>query len=112
MSTNYWIGDDGVNNLKGVEGDALNPIRCADEFILYAIMQSQKARQDFNIMLPTLLPDEQIRLNDLLDANPFTKTTMVEDPINTSDSFQSGLNKAGVDAPRKRGGGIRPPQVY
>lgn len=104
---NFWINDNGVNTLKGVPDDETNPPRLPDFHILNALQRTQKAQDDFNKMLPSLLPEEQERLNTLTDDNPFL-TKLISDETITGDEVQKTFNTIPVYfAGRFRGGGPR-----
>ena len=47
-----------------------NPAVCEDDLIVYGLQQSRQARSDFCRIFPSLLPEEQDRLNTLMAQNP------------------------------------------
>lgn len=78
----YWTFA-GRNGLAGVEGtyedtpsgvvyvpNPLNPAVLPSDQILNALSISHAARASFNALYPSLLPEEQERLDTLLEANP------------------------------------------
>lgn len=79
----FWAFN-GTNGLKGAASkievlpdgrrvivkNASNPAVLEDEFILYSIQHVPQARSDFNRLFPSLLPEEQERLNNLIELNP------------------------------------------
>lgn len=90
----YWTFDSKVG-LDGVDGtvtvvddcfgrrvytpDPKNPAVLSDDVILYALRTSRRARSDFNRIFPTLLPEEQARLSNLLAMNPRISTLNTDD---------------------------------
>jgi len=72
-----------------------NPAVLEDAFILSALQMSPKARNDFNIIFPTLLPEEQERLSNLLAENP--RISLLETDSQTyNDNIQQYDVSAGV----------------
>lgn len=98
----WWITKSGDNTLKGVVGDPDNPIQLDNETIVHFLMHIPQARASFDRLLPTMLLEEQDRLEYLISGSaglqPLTRE-MVE------DNFQRRLNTDGV----RRGGGWAPP---
>lgn len=82
----YWTMDN-VLGLKGVPGDPENPPLLSDAHILFALEHSRVARTEFNNLLPTLLPEEQERLNFLVSSNPRLRLFTQEDQ-QFSDNLQ------------------------
>jgi len=92
----YWAYNNQLG-LQGVEGtlevlsncprgyravqvpDPENPLVLNDEVILYALRTSQRARDDFQRLFPTLLPEEQQRYVILLEENPRISALMEDD---------------------------------
>lgn len=115
----YWTFDSKVG-LKGVEGtvtvvddcfgrkvytpDPTNPAVLTDDVILYALRTSRRARSDFNRIFPTLLPEEQERLSNLLAQNPRISALNMDD--NTfHDRIQSNdIRMNPIRTVGKRGG--------
>lgn len=64
-----------------------NPSRLPDDVILYALRTSRRARADFRRLFPTLLPEEQERLTNLLEANPMI-SQLVTDDQRIADNIQ------------------------
>jgi len=100
----YWnrIGDN-KNTLKGVPGDSSNPALLEDDFIIFALQHSAEARATLEKILPSLLPEEQARIQTLLDNHPDSRL-IVEDQT-VSDSVQRKQNTAGIYTTGPRGGG-------
>ena len=85
MSGNFGFWEyNGTNGLKGKEStreripdgrvvvvkDPTNPAVLENSFIVYCLQTSILARNDFCCLFPSLLPEEQERLMDLLLYNP------------------------------------------
>ena len=99
----YWTFNS-KNGLKGVEGtdvdgndcnngriyipDPVNPIVLTDVQILNALETSHRARRDFEVIYPTLLPEEQERLSNLIKNNPRLSTLNVDENI-VNDRIQA-----------------------
>ena len=105
----YWSWDNGrTNGLRGVDGvlvsfvdchgrsvyqpDPTNPAVLDGNTILYALRTSRAARNDFRRLFPTLLPDEQARLTELLEVNPRI-SALVEDDQRFTDDIQANWNR-------------------
>ncbi len=85
---NFWIRENGVNTLKGVEGEEGNfPILPAI-LIVTMLNENQQARDDFEKLFPMMSPTEQERLTELFS---FTRPPL-EYPQVVEDKFQKGLN--------------------
>jgi len=91
----YWTDDRGVNMLKGVEDDPDNPPRLPESAILYALRMSPVARQQFAWIVPNLLPEEQDRLEEILQRNPRMSKLLVDDQT-VEDRFQNWWNSRGI----------------
>lgn len=88
----WWINDSGLNLLKGVEGDDLNPPRLSDDLIVLFLRTIPQSRESFNRLVPSMLEDEQYRLNDLaLSAVHMSVST-----TQWEDQFQSLMNRSGT----------------
>lgn len=81
--------------LKGVPGDPNNPPRLLDNFIIYCLQTSQEARDEFDRVVPSLLPAERDRMIDLLERNP-GPSQLLKDPQVVDDDFQRTMNTQGV----------------
>lgn len=102
--SNFWIlPESGRNELKGCECDPDNPIRLQDCFILHAIEHSQKARDDFCLLYPSLFPCEKERFDLLFQDNPML-TRLVVDETSSEDTFQRRMNNIPVHTAGRRGG--------
>lgn len=98
--TEWWYSQGNVNMLKGVEGDTSNPPRLTDAQILDFLRRFRVARESFNRLLPTMLPEEQERLDRLSMSAKYVQP----DYKKVEDDFQSRFNKAGVRTAGPRGG--------
>jgi len=92
----WWYSKSGQNMLKGVIDDPTNPIVLPDEFILDFLSKIPKARFDFVTIFPTLLPEEQTRLQDIIDRNPFVKTKIIQEDSENSKLFEDRLNSGPI----------------
>ena len=79
LATSYWNDSSGRNLLKGVPDDTDNPPLLDDSTILYILSTSRVARAAFNIILPTLLVEEQDRLNNLVSDNQRLAALIADD---------------------------------
>ena len=100
--TEFWIDGEGQNMLKGVTGDADNPLLLPDEYIVTFLLHIPNARASFDRLYPTMLPAEQTRLYLLRNT---AATNMFLDDVAAADRFQAVINTAGV----RRGGAWAPP---
>ena len=100
----WWKDAQGTNMLAGVPGDALNPPKLTDELIIDFLFKYPPARLSFNHLLPTLLPEEQDRLNNLVAAHPFLSEGYRQDPQLRSDELQRRENTLGFQTTGPKGG--------
>lgn len=96
----WWISGTGVNMLKGVEDDTTNLPRLRDEVIVDFLRRIPAARDSFNRLYPTMLPEEKERL-DRLSSSAFRR---LEDTSTIEDRFQKRLNSAPIRTTGPRGG--------
>lgn len=102
--SNWWIDNTGRNTLKGVPGDDSNrPILTDDEIVSF-LGRIPKARFDYLRLFPTMLPEEQDRLNEILDHHPFVRDKLIEDPQTNADKFSQSLNKGPIRTSGRLGG--------
>lgn len=100
---NWWFDDQGINNLKGVNGDEGNPIILPDGEIVDFLIMNPQARADFKTIVPTMLPDEQLRLNELAAMNPrVLEKEIINDDQILDDIFMAKMNKPGFYDPNRR----------
>lgn len=102
--SNFWIlPESGRNLLKGCECDPDNPIRLQDCFIIHAVQHSQKARNDFCDLYPSLFPCEKERFDLLFGDNPMLSRKVVCQ-MDYEDTFQRRMNNIPVYTSGSRGG--------
>jgi hypothetical protein len=92
--SNYWIRDNGQNTLKGVTGDFENPPLLPDHLILEFLSDgNQKARDDFQALLSSMLPEEQGRLETIYaySTPPRKYTQTIEDDFQSSMTTRVNL---------------------
>jgi len=96
----WWIDDAGRNTLKGVYDDPDNPVVLPDEYILDFLRTIPEARESFNRLYPTMLPEEKERLDTLsmsaLYIQPDIKVV--------EDRFQARQNTVGIHTTGPNGG--------
>lgn len=100
----WWKDAQGTNMLAGVPGDALNPPKLTDELIVDFLWKYPPARISFNHLLPQMLPEEQDRLNALVDAVPFIQQGYCQDPKIREDERQRRENTRGFQTTGPKGG--------
>lgn len=94
---NWWFDDQGKNNLKGVPGDPFNRLVLPDSSIVQFLIDNPFARRDFQLLVPTMLPDEQTRLNGIIARRPrllFPEPDL--DPQIQDDRLMNNFNKSGA----------------
>lgn len=106
-----WWFSQGRNMLKGVEGDTSNPPRLPAAHIVDFLRRIPAAKKSFERLFPNLLPEEQARLQDILDKNP-SALMLTQDERAEHDRFQSKLNKQGIYTTGPRGGGVASGRLY
>lgn len=100
---NWWFDDQGKNNLKGVEGDPANKIVLPEGSIIGFMLSIPIARRDFKLLVPTMLPDEQVRLNGIAARNPRILEEEPDlDPGIQSDRLMIKFNTPGFHDPNRR----------
>lgn len=104
----YWL----YNNRNGLEGKAStlvemadgrvvvqkdpdNPAVLEDEYIIYCLQTSRRARADFCRLFPDLDSDSQERLTDMINANP-AATKLLRDSQEFFDMVQDNEVTGGV----------------
>lgn len=81
MRTEWWIDDQGRNNLAGSYSDPSNPLILPDHLIVEYLLTYSVARESFKRLVPNMLPEEQARLMALADRHPrVLKDYIVDDP--------------------------------
>jgi hypothetical protein len=96
MAGNWWIDGQGRNNLAGIPDSATNPAILPDYLIVEFLLNYPQAKTDFYRMLPTMSAEEQERLNELVEKNPYCMAHNVVDPVAYSDRIQHRYNTQGV----------------
>ena len=100
---NWWIDNQGINNLKGVPGDPTNRVVLPDESIIGFLISVPLARSGFKLLLPTMLPAEQVRLNGIVARNPRVLFNEPElDPGIQADRLMASFNIPGFHDPNRR----------
>ena len=102
MARNWWFDDQGRNNLAGVCGDPTNPPVLPDAVIIDILINIPIAKTDFLSLLPTMLPEEQARLNELVALHPITLQPFPFNDVDIDDTFQRLQNTAGIYDPNNR----------
>lgn len=103
--SNFWINKEGVNTLKGTHTNPLNKIYLPDHLIAEFLVQHPHSRKDFLTLFETMLPEEQFRLQEILDSYPGLFKDREHDQ-EIEDNFQSRANKSRVNTVSK----IKPKQ--
>lgn len=96
----WWFNNSGLNLLKGVAGDEGNPLRLPDESIISFLRSIPAARVSFNLLVPTMLEDEQIRLRAIASGSAKYQTS----EYLYADNEQAMQNRMGVRTSGKFGG--------
>jgi hypothetical protein len=100
---NWWFDDQGKNNLKGVPGDDSNKVVLPDSSIIGFMLEVPLARRDFKLIVPTMLPLEQDRLNALVAQNPrILELEPNLDPGIQDDRLMQKFNTPGFHDPNRR----------
>jgi len=92
--SNFWVRETGQNTLKGVEDDFSNSPVLPSYLILEFLSDgNQKARDDFQALLPSMLPEEQDRLLNIwsFSMKPRDNEQVIE------DKFQKSLNNLRIN---------------
>lgn len=107
LSGNFWIDNNNRCTLRGVPGDIDNPAVLPDFQIVNALQRTQTAHDDLQKLLPSLLPEEQERINNLLAQNPYL-VQVITKTAPSDDAIQAKFNDIPVYfAGRFNGGGRR-----
>jgi hypothetical protein len=102
MAGNWWFDNQGRNNLAGIPGDEDNPAILPDHVIVDMLIRVPIAKRDFVILVPTMLPGEQVRLNGLTAMNPLTLQPFPFNDQQVEDQFMRSQNVPGVHDPNNR----------
>lgn len=96
--SNFWLNAQGQNTLKGSDTNPSNPPVLEDIVILEFLKIYPDSRKDFYALLPTMLPEEQYRLETLIEAHPSVMKSEEYQQIQ-EDRFQSGMNNLRINSP-------------
>lgn len=99
---NWWFDNQGRNNLAGVPGDPSNPAVLPDHVIIDLLIRVPIAKRDFQALVPTMLPAEQVRLNGLAARNPLTLQPFPFNDQRIDDVFMAVQNRPGIHDPNRR----------
>jgi hypothetical protein len=100
----FWSSDDnGRNMLKGVEDDPDNPIQLDGTLIVSILYTSPKAQEDFLRVFPSLLPEEQVRLSELLNQHPWA-LHLIQPDFQVADQVQRARSTMGIYTTGRAGG--------
>lgn len=100
---NWWVDNQGRNNLRGLPDDPSNPAILPDGVILEFLKKYAAARADFKNIVPTMTPEEQERLNGLVARNPSVMYSD-PDPQVVEDRVQKKFNTSGIRTVGRFGG--------
>lgn len=102
MPGDWWYDNEGLNMLKGVEGDPFNPPLLSDSLIVNILSTTPIARESFERMVINMLPEEQFRLRYLATTICYN---LAPDPKEVEDHFQHIFNTTEIRVSGPRGGG-------
>lgn len=88
----WWIDNVGRNTLRGVPGDLTNPPILPDDYIFDFLRRIPEARESFNRLYPTMLPEEKERLDSIAQGALYVQPDIKA----TEDAFQRSQNAAGI----------------
>lgn len=71
---NYWIGDTGISRLKGVVGEAGNPVQLTESMFIHIYTHVPKARAHYPAAYAALSPTEKAKMDSIFERNPFIAT--------------------------------------
>ena len=93
---NFWINKEGVNTLKGTHTNPLNKVYLPDLMIAEFLVDYPQSREDFMNLFQTMLPEEQYRLQEIIDSHPnlFKERKHYQE---IEDTFQTKANKTRVN---------------
>jgi len=89
--SNFWINGSGHNTLKGSYTNPANPPFLPDYVILEFLKEHEKSREDLFALLPSMLPEEQARIEELIEAHPSILISN-KPPQQIEDNFQTSMN--------------------
>ena len=98
----WWVSNSNENFLAGVDGSLTNPPMLTPDQIVEFLQHIPQARASYDRLFPTLLPEEQARLNAIVEGSPMLQPLTREV---VEDNWQHRFVTMGV----QRGGGWAPP---
>ena len=98
--SNFWINKEGKNTLKGTHTNPSNKVVLPDYLIANFLVNHPSSRKDFQNLFATMLPEEQFRLQEIMDRHPTLFSDQDFDQ-NMEDKFQSTLNKPKINTVSK-----------
>lgn len=102
ISKEWWVDEQGRNNLAGIPGSVTNPAILPDYLIVDLLLINPAAKESFRRMVPLMLPDEQERLNGLVAKNPRTmKNYPIDDQV-LGDQSMRAISGQGYRDPNRR----------
>ena len=93
---NFWINKEGQNTLKGSHTNPSNRIYLPDHLIAEFLLDYPYSRADFWNLFKTMLPEEQFRLQEIIDTYPSLLVDR-EEYQQAEDTFQSRANNQRVN---------------
>ena len=102
MAGNWWLDNQNRNNLAGIPDDPDNPAILPDDVIVDLLINIPVAKRDFELLVPTMTPDEQVRLNGLVSRYPITLQPFPFNDQEVEDNFMKSQNTPGVHDPNNR----------
>lgn len=96
----WWVDGAGRNLLRGVPGDEDNPPLLPEDYIIDFLRHVPAARESFNRLYPTMLPEERERLDILAQS----AGNLTISPKTRSDRFQRSQNTVGIHTTGPYGG--------
>lgn len=102
---NWWIDNQGVNNLGSTPGKCGEPGRyiLPDDSIIGFMLENPRARADFKAIVPTMSPEDQARLWALVARHPrILEKEPNLDPGIQADRLMVKFNVPGFHDPNRR----------
>lgn len=90
--TEWWFSQ-GVNQLKGAFGYPDNNPVLPDDLIVLFLQKYPEAKESFERLFPTMLPEEQNRLSELREAGNYQPPL---EGIEATDYYMNKTNTAGI----------------
>ncbi len=99
---NWWVDEQGRNNLAGIPEDPDNPAILQDELILELLLTVTPASEALAEAMEGLLPAERDRIQAIIDANPRVLAPPVEEQV-AEQRFWGRMNSSVFFDPNRRG---------